>query len=77
MVKPVPRTGLDGYLEQFENGTYRHWMVSQDVRAKKKSYSESMKAYEKSQEEVQNAKGASEKLAAVKEMLAGFESLEQ
>ncbi|KAG5981462.1 hypothetical protein E4U55_002909 [Claviceps digitariae] len=75
--KPIPRQGLDDYLGRIESGTYKHWMVSQDVRAKKKSFSDRVKAYEKSLESSQDAKGASEKLATVREILAAFQSLEQ
>ncbi|KAK2600284.1 hypothetical protein QQS21_005003 [Conoideocrella luteorostrata] len=75
--KPNARPGLNTYLGQIEPGTYKHWVISQDVRAKKKSFADSTKAYEKSLEEAESRKGAAEKLAAVKELLAGFETLEQ
>ncbi|KAG6005267.1 hypothetical protein E4U21_000304 [Claviceps maximensis] len=77
LTRPVPIPGLDAYLEQIESGTYKHWMVSQDVRAKKKAFSESMRAYEKKLQGTQDAKGASEKLAAIEETLVAYQSLEK
>ncbi|KAG6190171.1 hypothetical protein E4U36_003450 [Claviceps purpurea] len=77
LVKPVSTRGLEGYLGQFESSTYKHWMVSQDVREKEKAFSDRMRTYEKNLKEVQDTKGATEKLSAVKETLAALKSLEQ
>lgn len=77
VTKPEIQPGLDAYLEKLEPGTYRHWLVSRDVRQKKKNFDISMECYEKRLKELESVRGAAEKLEAVQDTLNGFKSLEK
>lgn len=77
LTKPKIVPGLDASLAKLKPGTYRHWVVSRDMRTKEASFDTNMKSYEKRLKEIGHIKGAPEKLEAVNEALAGFKSLEQ
>ncbi|KPM38970.1 hypothetical protein AK830_g7594 [Neonectria ditissima] len=75
--KPVESLGIDAYLEKFTEGTYSHWVVSDDIRNKKKSFQRGKKSYEKELKRIAELKGAHEKMEAINDALQGFQSLEE
>lgn len=77
VTKPKLEPGLDASLDNLQSGTYKHWIVSREVGLKKKDFDNRMKWYEKRLTEMDDIKGAPEKLEAVNEALTGFKSLEQ
>ncbi|KAL2161459.1 hypothetical protein VTH06DRAFT_8021 [Thermothelomyces fergusii] len=47
--RPTLPEGIDSYLDQFEEGTYQHWVVSQDIEWHRESYKRQLKELEKEQ----------------------------
>ena len=45
-VKPQKPPGLENYLDNFEPGTYKHWVVSRHVTAAQKRYASMYESYE-------------------------------
>ncbi|KAF4337053.1 ankyrin repeat [Fusarium beomiforme] len=76
-VKPKETPGLDEFLSGFTPGTYSHWVVSEQVKSQKKSFEARLKHYEEDVKRYPEPKGVSEKLEAIKELLAGFETLKE
>jgi hypothetical protein len=72
--KPELREGIDGYLDGFAKGTYKHRMVSNDIEAVRKSHLKSLDNYE-GQRRLAAQLGAAEKTAAIKEAAATFEKI--
>ncbi|KAF9765246.1 hypothetical protein IL306_002530, partial [Fusarium sp. DS 682] len=76
-VKPKETPGLDEFLNVFTPGTYSHWVVSEQVKSQKKSFEARLKRYEENIKKNPEPKGVSEKLEAIKELLTGFETLQE
>ncbi|AEO54003.1 hypothetical protein MYCTH_2106779 [Thermothelomyces thermophilus ATCC 42464] len=47
--RPTLPEGIDAYLNQFEEGTYQHWVVSGDIERRRKFHEQNLKEYEKEQ----------------------------
>ena len=77
MDKPSLLEGMDEYLEDFEEGSYQHWLVSEDIKAKRESFEKDMKAYNKHVAKFMATKGLSEKKAAIKEVIEQMEKVEK
>ncbi|KAK7424963.1 hypothetical protein QQX98_000241 [Neonectria punicea] len=75
--KPVESLGIDAYLEKFAEGTYSHWVISDDINNKKQSFQRGKESYEKELKRITELKGAHEKMEAINEALKGFGSLEE
>lgn len=77
MFPPIPLQDDAHYLEGFEPGSYAHWSTLKQLQSAKIQYKEDLKKYEDAKNAMHTeAEGWKEKLAEVKSLLAGFESLE-
>ena len=79
LVKPTLPEGLDTYLERFETGSYKHWVVSNSIREERKTFRKSMKDYNKKmlEAEAKDSPGVAEKLEAIQEIIAKLEEIER
>jgi hypothetical protein len=75
-VKPRETPGLDEFLQGFTEGTYAHTIVSSDVENHKFNFVHAKKKYEKDIKKMKEPKGVPEKNETIKELLAGFEAVE-
>ncbi|KAK3995506.1 Ankycorbin [Cladorrhinum sp. PSN332] len=71
------REGLDAFLAGFEQGTYQHWQVSQDINKIKIAHQHALEQYEKKTQELQNTPGLAEKKAAIQEAIAMMEKIKE
>ncbi|KAF4455427.1 hypothetical protein F53441_2216 [Fusarium austroafricanum] len=76
-VKPKETPGMDEFLGRFTVGTYSHWVISDQVETQKKSFAAQQKRYEEDIRKNTEPRGEPEKLEAIKELLAGFEAVEE
>ena len=74
--KPVLKTGMDQYLSKLKSGTYRHWIVSNDIKHIKETFEQDEKAYNKELKRIEALQGAAEKKEAVKDALSGLKAVE-
>ncbi|KAK4230646.1 Ankycorbin [Podospora fimiseda] len=72
---PVLSIGLDTFLENFEQGTYQHWLVSGDIQSTKKKHHRALEEYERRKQELHEAHGLAEKAAAIKEASATMQKI--
>lgn len=77
IVKPSKQPGIDVYLQSIQPDTYKHWVVSEDMRKAEETFEKQMKEYEKKQKALADTKGAAEKKEAIEEIIKGLEELEQ
>ncbi|RBR24578.1 uncharacterized protein FIESC28_02628 [Fusarium coffeatum] len=75
-VKPRETPGLDEFLQGLTEGTYAHTIVSSDVESHKYNYIHAKERYEKDIKKMKEPKGVPEKNETIKELLAGFEVVE-
>lgn len=73
---PVLRLGLDTHLDSIDLNTYKHWVVSQDVKSIKEAFARSEETYEKEMKDSKSPSGQIGEKAAIQELLAEFKSLE-
>lgn len=76
VVCPVKPDGIDTYLEKFQEGTYQHWIVSNDIRDKTEDYQRKLKKYEEEKEKPRPTPGVLEKDEAIKKAVATMEKIE-
>ncbi|KAM7224255.1 hypothetical protein V8F06_000036 [Rhypophila decipiens] len=69
--------GIDTYLDKFKEGTWSHFVVSNEITFRRKDHCRQQKNYAKAKEEHEKRPGASEKRAAIKEAIATLEKLEE
>lgn len=72
--KPEEPPGMDAHLEIYAPGTYKHWVVSQDVASMKKSFEKQMQNYEKEVEKYAND-GEQEKKRVLDGLITGLKKL--
>jgi hypothetical protein len=77
LAAPMETPGLDEFLSKFTAGTYSHWIVSTEVDDLKKQFAHKQTIYEKQIGPHTEPKGLSEKLDAIRELLTGFEAVEE
>ncbi|OLN95948.1 hypothetical protein CCHL11_05046 [Colletotrichum chlorophyti] len=75
--KPELPSGMDEHLQNFEEGTYKYWMVSEDIQGRKDQCKINQKTYEEAKMAHELLEGASEKIAAIKEVITSLEKLEK
>ncbi|KAF6843514.1 ankyrin repeat protein [Colletotrichum musicola] len=75
--KPRLPEEMDEYIQRHADGTYQHWMVSQDVQSRKAIYKSKLETYEEDKKKYADRKGAPEKLSAIKEVIAQLEEVEE
>lgn len=74
---PTPLQEDSHYLGQIRPGTYAYWSTFKQVQDAKLKYKADLKQYEDAERSLpKQAKGWDEKLVAVKQLLASFESLD-
>ncbi|KIL95072.1 hypothetical protein FAVG1_02004 [Fusarium avenaceum] len=77
LAPPMETPGLEEFLSKFTAGTYSHWVVSTEVDDVKEKFAERQTKYEKQIETHTEPKGLSEKTDAIRELLTGFEAVEE
>ncbi|CAJ0545949.1 Ff.00g094220.m01.CDS01 [Fusarium sp. VM40] len=77
LAPPMETPGLEEFLSKFTAGTYSHWVISTEVDDAKKKFAERRTKYEKQIETHTEPKGLSEKIDAIRELLTGFEAVEE
>ncbi|KAL2759135.1 hypothetical protein ACRALDRAFT_2058287 [Sodiomyces alcalophilus JCM 7366] len=75
--RPKAPGGMDEYLQGLEEGTYRHWTATEDIRIKKEKLEEQQRQFEMYENAVNNPEGIPEKKAAIQEAISDLEELEQ
>jgi len=75
-VKPELPENMDEYLAKFEEGTYHHWLVSNDIQSRRLNHELSLKSYEDDVEKFKGLKGVEEKKEAISEIIQQLEKLE-
>ena len=77
LVKPTPPKATDECLAKFSEGSYTHWVVTEDIKSKLKTYDDSEKSYLKDLERTRNRTGTREKNEAIQELIASFIALQK
>jgi hypothetical protein len=75
--KPEIQPGMDKFLEQYEEGTYQHFLVLSDIEAKRKIHQTALESWEKIQSDPAKVKGHKEKMEAIQDAISGLEKVEQ
>ncbi|KAK0655741.1 hypothetical protein B0T16DRAFT_397626 [Cercophora newfieldiana] len=77
VVRPIQPDNIDTYLDEFKEGSYQRWIVSNDIDKEQKVHRQRLKQYEK---DLANSgtvvKGAEEKMSAIKDAIATLEKIE-
>jgi hypothetical protein len=74
--KPELPEGMDEYLKQFKEGSYQHWLVSEDIIRENDVYKAALKLYEEAKNKFDELKGVAEKREAVDEAIKKMEKVE-
>jgi hypothetical protein len=69
--------GMDIYLKKFEEGTYQHWAVSEEISKRRASYREDLKRHEKQKTASGSPPGVKEKEAAIAAALETMEKVRE
>lgn len=75
--KPSLPGGIDDFLRTYEEGTYQHWMFSQNIEYRKASYERNLQRYEEEKKKYAEIKGVSEKMEVIKDVIATLEKVEK
>jgi ankyrin repeat protein len=74
---PEGPRGVDSFLHNFNEGTYRHWVVSTDIKEKTLSYKQELKRFEAKRKENDNQTGVKEKHEAIADIISQLEDVEK
>lgn len=74
--KPEERPGMETYLQQYQPGSYQHFVISEDIAHNKRNFKKRLESYEKEKKRIASLAGAPEKLQAIQETISGFMKLE-
>ncbi|KAI1364570.1 ankyrin repeat protein [Xylaria arbuscula] len=74
-VPEAPR-GTEEFLSKFSEGTYQHWLVSNDIEKKMEDYKYDLKKLEEEKERVASIQGMAEKKEAIQSMISQLEKVE-
>ncbi|KAK3906939.1 hypothetical protein C8A05DRAFT_40270 [Staphylotrichum tortipilum] len=74
---PALPEGIDTYLDGFQEGTYQHWAVSEEIEARRKSHRRTLKLYEQAKKSPQRSDGVKEKEAAIAEAIKSMEKVKE
>jgi hypothetical protein len=69
--------GMDIYLKKFEEGTYQHWVVSEEINRRRASYREDLKRYEQQKTASGSPPGVKEKEVAIAGALETMEKVRE
>ncbi|KAI5466053.1 ankyrin repeat-containing domain protein [Mariannaea sp. PMI_226] len=75
--RPLMTSGLDTFMEQFNPGTYSHWVVSNDIDKEKKAFKDHSDAFERNLKREESLKGVADKKLAISELISGYQALEK
>ncbi|GKT40101.1 uncharacterized protein ColSpa_00282 [Colletotrichum spaethianum] len=75
--KPELPLGMDEFLQNYEEGSYQHWQVSENIHWRKINYKRQQESYEEAKKKHDELKGATEKMEAIKELITSLEKLEK
>ena len=74
---PTPLDPEDStYLSGLEPGTYKMWTARQILKDARSRVAKEQQVHEKNKQAAKDRKGSAEKMAAVKDLIKGFEELE-
>ncbi|KAF1828832.1 ankyrin [Decorospora gaudefroyi] len=73
---PIPLKEEAEYLQEFEPGTYAHWVVANQIETAKKTYQRDLNGHEEWKKSQQEPEGTDEKKVAVQSLWDGFQALE-
>ncbi|OHE91823.1 hypothetical protein CORC01_12897 [Colletotrichum orchidophilum] len=76
-VKPRLSAGMDAFLARYEEGTYQHWQISENIYWRRVNHKRAEESYEKAKKEYEELKGVREKMEAIKEVITSLEKLEK
>ncbi len=68
---------MDIYLEKFQEGTYQHWAVFEDIKMRREEHQKSLKQREKDKAISGNTSGVEEKEAAIAEAIETMEKVKK
>jgi predicted DNA-binding protein YlxM (UPF0122 family) len=75
--EPELPEGIDEFLEKFKEGTWQHWLTSEDIKKKREAHEKALKDYETRKQKFEEIKGATEKKEAIEEAIAKMEKVEK
>lgn len=73
--EPSLPAGIDTYLDQFEEGTYEHWMVAKEIESRRKNFEREHKQWKRNQKNTskKNNAGFEEKREAIDKAIKKLE----
>ncbi|KZL67095.1 ankyrin repeat protein [Colletotrichum tofieldiae] len=75
--KPELPSGMDETLQKYEEGSYQHWQVSENIHWSKINYKRQQESYEEAKKKHDELKGVAQKMQAIKEVITSLEKLEK
>ncbi len=69
--------GMDIYLENFKEGPYQHWAVSEEIKKRREEHQKVLKQRETDEATSANASGVEEKKAAIAEAIETMERVKE
>ncbi|KAK4153422.1 ankyrin repeat-containing domain protein [Chaetomidium leptoderma] len=75
--RPRLPKGIDTYLENFKEGTYQHWAVSEEIDRRRKRYRRELKVYEMNNASPTSDPGIKEKEVAIAEAIKTMEKIKE
>lgn len=75
--KPTLAEGMDDFLAKVPPGTYRHWMVSDDIKYRGARFQQDLKHYEATVAADRNQKGRLEKKEAIEAAIEDLQNIEK
>ncbi|KAH6619681.1 hypothetical protein B0J18DRAFT_251413 [Chaetomium sp. MPI-SDFR-AT-0129] len=78
--EPSLPEGIDTYLDQFEEGTYEHWMVAKEIESRRKRFERDLRPWKKYQNKntpKTNIPGVEEKREAIAKFIKKLERVKE
>ncbi|KZL88206.1 ankyrin repeat protein [Colletotrichum incanum] len=75
--KPELPSGMDEFIQKYEEGSYQHWQVSENIHWRKINYRRQQENYEEAKKKHEELKGVAQKMQAIKEVITSLEKLEK
>ncbi|KAI0521370.1 ankyrin repeat protein [Xylaria bambusicola] len=73
---PEAPSGTEEFLSRFSEGTYQHWLVSNDIKRKMEDYKHDLEAVAKEKKRIASLKGLVEKKEAIQNLISQLEKVE-
>ncbi|TRX88447.1 hypothetical protein FHL15_010637 [Xylaria flabelliformis] len=69
--------GATEFVSQFATNTYKHWLVSADIKAKTERHKKNLEALKKEEERISSLSGLDEKKEAIQDIILQLEKVEK